>query len=166
MLKLKRQEALTRICSRHNTAGWRTYLGVAAIALIGIAGCADRNKDNIPESPATSGEVKKSVDNAGKAVENAAEKTGNVVSKAGDVAADAALTGKVKTALMANKMVDSSNINVDTKNGIIYLKGTVANEAQRKLAVAITQKTAAGHSINNLLKTAQQNPAGAKPVAG
>lgn len=122
---------------------------LAVVAVINVAGCADRNKDNVPESPATPGEVDKAVDKAGDAV-------GNTV----DAAGAAAKTPVIKSALAGNPSLKGSNIDVDSKETGITLSGTVKNEAQKKVAGEIAKKNAPGYTINNNLKVA----GGASPM--
>lgn len=159
MKEFSRQESLIEVSYKIRHASRMKCLGVGALALISAAGCADRNKDNIPESPATGGEINQTLDKAGDAATSAVEKAGDAAEKVGDAAGDAATTATVKSAIMANKTLDSTKINVDTKKNIVYLRGTVASDAQSKLAVAITKKSAPDHSINNLLKVAGKAPA-------
>ena len=43
----------------------------------------------------------------------------------GEVLSDAAITGKVKTALVATDIETLTRVDVDTVNGTVYLNGTV-----------------------------------------
>lgn len=47
---------------------------------------------------------------------------------------DAALTAKVKTALLADSKAPAMNVNVETKDGVVQLNGYVASNAQREAA--------------------------------
>lgn len=121
-------------------------------------------------------EAGRSVDRAGEAVENAAENTGAAVAEgarqAGEAVGGAArnagkevqdagqamsLTPKVKNALVADKQVDASTIDVDTsgEKDTVILKGTVRSAAEKSRAGQLAQKalTDAGSSFklkNNL----------------
>jgi hyperosmotically inducible protein len=53
---------------------------------------------------------------------------------------DAWITTKVKTDLLATPDVSGLAIDVDTKNGVVMLKGSVDNKAQVDKAVAVTKK--------------------------
>lgn len=123
---------------------WSTLLG--AVAVISVAGCADRNNNGQPDSAATSGEISKSVDKAGDAADSAGDAMKNVD--------DAAMTPKIKTALRANASLKGSNINVDSKDSGITLSGTVKNEAQKKVAGNIAKQNAPTYKITNNLKVA------------
>ena len=129
-------------------------LGV--VAVIGVAGCADRNENGQPDSPATSGEIANSVDKAGDA-------TGNAVSGAAGVMKnvdDAVMTPKIKSALGANVALAGSNINVDSKDSGVTLSGTVKNPAQKSLAEKIAKQQAPTYKITNNLKVS----GGASPM--
>lgn len=144
---------------------WSALLG--AVALISIAGCADRNKNGQPESPATSSEIDKTLDKAGdvasKAAENAEKAASNAVDSAGKAMKnvdDAAMTPKIQAAFLENASLRESKINVDSKDSGITLSGTVKNEAQKKLAGEIAKKNAPTYKITNNLKVS----GGASPV--
>lgn len=103
-------------------------------------------------------------DGAKKDAENAAEKTKEAADAAADKTKDAAAstgaavsgamqTGEVKTALVADKRIDASNINVDTDEGkkTVTLKGTVPSEAQKTMAAEVATAKAVGYTIVNEL---------------
>lgn len=143
------------------------HLLVCAPALIAgslfLTGCQDKNKNGVPESPATAPQIERSLENAGKTVEEGVQKAvpaiEKTVSKGADMAGDAVITGKVKAALIENKTISASEIDVTTKNKIVYLNGHVASNAQRALASQIARKAAgAGYPIKNGLKVAAKAP--------
>lgn len=78
--------------------------------------------------------------------------TGN----AADAVAGAAQTVDVKSALIADDRIDTSNINVDTDNdaNTVLLKGTVPTAEQRRLAEQIAGQHAKGYKIINQLTVA------------
>ena len=80
-------------------------------------------------------DAKKTAGNAGAAIDAATE------------------TIDVKTALMADDLVDASDINVDTfhETKIVVLKGTVPTAAQKTAAGRIAAKEAEGYKIDNQL---------------
>jgi hypothetical protein len=101
---------------------------------------------------------------ANEAQREADEKAQEARDKAREEAGDAARTGDskagaatetvdVKAALMADKTVDASNINVDTfpETRTVVLRGTVASEAQKQAAARIAQREAEGYKVDNLL---------------
>lgn len=71
------------------------------------------------------------------------------------VAADVTLTAKVKNALIVSK-VDTGSLNVDTKNGVVMLKGTVPSAQQKSLAEKIAKSTQGVKSVKNHLAVAKE----------
>ena len=61
------------------------------------------------------------------------------LSRTGEKITDAWITTKVKWFFMGEDALEGSNINADTANGVVTLKGTVKTDAGRKRAVALTQ---------------------------
>ena len=139
-------------------------LGVTMLALVG---CQDRNNNGQPDSVATGTQIEKTLDDAGKTIEKGVDKAVPVIEKTVEdgakIATDAATTGKVKTALMADKTISASEIDVDTKNRVVHLRGTVQNAAQKNLAGHIAKKQAGnGFSVKNELKVTGGKPATTK----
>lgn len=66
--------------------------------------------------------------------------TKKVAGRAADATQDAATTASVKTRIAAAKGVDASEIDVDTNDGVVTLRGRVdsADEAARAVRVAIS----------------------------
>ena len=121
-------------------------LGV--VAVIGVAGCADRNGNGQPDSPATGAEINNSLGKAGDATNNAVSGAAGAMKNVDD----AAMTPKIKTALGANAALAGSDINVDSKDSGITLSGTVKNPAQKSLAEKIAKQNAPTYKITNNLK--------------
>ncbi len=67
---------------------------------------------------------------------------------------DATTTAQVKIKLMANKNISASDINVDTRNHIVQLRGKVGSTAQRELAEYIARNTHGVHKVQNDLDIA------------
>ena len=90
--------------------------------------------------------TKDAAHDAGVATKNAAKDTGNAMD-------GAAQTAQIKTALMEDKAVDASGINVDT-NGTtktVTLKGHVPNAAQKAAAGRIAKSKAPDYTVVNNL---------------
>lgn len=64
---------------------------------------------------------------------------------------DAALTTKVKTAVLAEPGLKSLQINVDTKDAVVTLSGTVDNAELKSRAVQIAQGVQGVKSVNDNL---------------
>lgn len=74
-------------------------------------------------------------------VGKAAGKTKDAVSKTGEVITDAWITGRVKSRFIGEDSLKDSDINVDTDNHVVTLKGTVMSPAGRAKAVEIAKNT-------------------------
>jgi hyperosmotically inducible periplasmic protein len=73
------------------------------------------------------------------------------VKAAGRKVADAEITTSVKTKLLGTKDVIANDINVDTNEGVVTLKGSVPTEAQKTRAAEIARGTAGvKHVVNDL----------------
>ena len=70
------------------------------------------------------------MDKAGTAVATAGE-------KAYDATADAAVTAAVKTKFLADTSIAGLKIDVDTKDNVVTLNGTVASAAEKRRAVEV-----------------------------
>jgi len=76
--------------------------------------------------------------------------TSNQMSSAVD---DAAITAQVKTAIMAEPGLKSTNINVDTKDGAVTLTGTVPSAPLKDRAKEIASNVAGVKSVQDNLTT-------------
>ena len=76
--------------------------------------------------------------NADKSV---AERMKGGLNKAGEKISDAWITTKVKWFFMGENLLKGSDINVDTKDNIVTLKGTVKSQAGRVKAVQLAKDT-------------------------
>jgi len=152
---------------------------LAAAACAGLAGCdntaqgvkedAKENEAKVREEAAEAkadtaderAEAGDAVREAGRDVGDAAEKAGDAVAEAAKDVGAAAHAGKqtldVKTALMADKAIDASRIDVDTDENTktVTLKGTVPNAAQKASAERIARDKAEGYKIRNQLVVAK-----------
>jgi osmotically-inducible protein OsmY len=85
----------------------------------------------------------------------AAEKTKESLSRVGDTAGqivgDATITARVKAALVAEKNVRSTDIDVDTFQGKVILRGTVPDAEQIALAAEIARKVDGVKTVDNRL---------------
>jgi len=68
-----------------------------------------------------------------------------------DVSSDAALTAKVKTALSLNRRIPGNTINVDSKNGVVTLRGEVNDDETRTAAANIAQDTPGVQEVHDHL---------------
>jgi osmotically-inducible protein OsmY len=68
-----------------------------------------------------------------------AERTKNGLNKLGEKITDAWITTKVKWFFIGEDTLSGSDINADTTNGVVTLKGTVKTAEGKKRAVALAQ---------------------------
>lgn len=61
--------------------------------------------------------------------------TNDRVEEAGDAVSDTWITTKVKSSLLADDATPGMDIEVETKDGVVSLSGTVATEAEREMAI-------------------------------
>ncbi|HYW76701.1 MAG TPA: BON domain-containing protein [Gammaproteobacteria bacterium] len=73
------------------------------------------------------------------------------------VVADSAITTKIKAQLAADEGLSGSDIQVQTKNGVVTLSGTVADSALRKRAGQLASGTDGVKNVTNDIKVAPQD---------
>jgi len=81
----------------------------------------------------------------------AGSKTKDVASDTGEVINDAWITTKIKTEFVNEDALKGSDINVDTNDHVVTLKGTVATPAGKTRAEQIAKTTKGVHSVVNTL---------------
>jgi hyperosmotically inducible protein len=101
----------------------------ASLALL-VAGCDQPNRSS---------------DTTGQKIDRAADKmaatTKEATAKTVNAADDTAVTTKVKAALFAEPGLKTLQINVDTRDAIVTLEGTVDSDTLRQRAVQIASST-------------------------
>jgi hyperosmotically inducible protein len=70
----------------------------------------------------------------------------------GAVVDDAAITAKVKSALIGDQTTKAHKLDVDTKNGVVLLQGTVKSEAERSRANDLASGISGVTKVDNQLK--------------
>jgi hyperosmotically inducible periplasmic protein len=68
------------------------------------------------------------------------------------IAKDAAITGEVKSKLIAEPGIRSDQINVDTYEGIVTLRGEIANESQGATAERLARSVSGVKAVKTELK--------------
>lgn len=145
------------------------YLAVALMSGLSLAACsntaAGAKKDAEINSEKAANAVDKVEDKAApaareaaadtkEAVRDAAAGTKEAAREAGNAVAAAIETIDVKSALMADRTVDASHINVDTlhETKTVVLKGSVKTATQRDEAARIAAAEAPSYRIDNQLR--------------
>ena len=126
------------------------------VAGLGILACqgrdAEKQKEQAKETAREIGEEAK------KLGQQAADKAEELAQKAAEDAkhgtiASARYTLEIKAALMADRDIDASGIDVDTDapTKTVVLKGTVPTAAQKRAAERVAHEKAEGYRVRNLL---------------
>ena len=140
----------------------------AGFALVATAACDNTAAGARKDAEIAADETKRASEKAAEATAAAARDASDATKRAGEAVAEsaadatkdaaaataaAATTTSVKSALMANKSVDATKIDVDTDGSarIVTLRGSVPNEGQRVTAERIARAKAEGYTVVNQL---------------
>ena len=82
------------------------------------------------------------------------QETKNAAAKGGNAIKDSWITLKVHSQFIPEDTLEGSDIDVDTKRGVVSLNGTVANQAGKARAVAIAKATDGVNSVVDNLRVA------------
>jgi hyperosmotically inducible protein len=88
--------------------------------------------------------------------------------QSGNVFKDGWITMKIHSAFIPEQPLEGSNIDVDTTNGVVTLKGTVPTDAAKGRAVALAKATDGVKSVTDQLRVAPSDskPGVARETAG
>jgi osmotically-inducible protein OsmY len=141
------------------------FLAVALMSGLALAACsntaAGAKKDADVNADKTAAATEEAKDKADAAADKAAAESREAASDTKEAARDASGALKaavetidVKSALMADRTVDASHINVDTfhETKTVILKGSVKTATQRDEAARIAASEAPGYRIDNQLQ--------------
>jgi BON domain len=70
------------------------------------------------------------------------EQVATAANAAGELLEDGQLTAKIKSKMTLDDIVQARTINVDTKDGVVTVKGRVRTEAERQRALQLARETA------------------------
>jgi osmotically-inducible protein OsmY len=133
------------------------FLAIALLSGLTLAACSNTaagvEQDARENADKAAVAADKAEDKARPAAEEAAAETREAAREAGSAVAGAVETIDVKSALMADRTVDASHINVDTmhETKTVVLKGSVKTATQRDEAARIAAAEAPGYRIDNQL---------------
>lgn len=135
------------------------FLAIALMSGLSLAACSNTAAGVEQDARENADKAAGAADEARPAVEEAAAETKAAAREAGGAIAAAVETIDVKTALMADRTVDASHINVDTfhETKTVVLKGSVKTSTQRDEAARIAAAEAPSYRIDNQL-TVVPNP--------
>jgi len=100
---------------------------------------------------AQTSEIKKAGSKTKKAVKKAGHETKEGVSKTGEVITDGWITTHVKAKFVDEDLLKGSDIDVDTKDHVVTLKGTVTSAAGRARAAEQAKEVEGVHNVVNHL---------------
>ena len=128
------------------------YLAIALMGGLSLAACSNT-------AAGVEKDAERNADKAAAATRDASAATRDAAATTGGAVAAAVETIDVKSALMADRTVDASHINVDTfhETKTVVLKGSVKTATQRDEAARIAAAEATGYRIDNQL-TVVSNP--------
>lgn len=133
------------------------YLTLAALAVTtALTAC---NREQSSEAKAEYGETKNNASaNYDEAKDSASENYAQAKSEAREgyseasaTMSDATITAKVKSSIIAEPDIEAMNINVDTANGVVTLRGTVHSSAESDRVEEIARNTNGVKSVDNKL---------------
>ena len=139
------------------------YLAVALLSSLSLAACsntaAGAKKDAEENADKAAATAEATSEKAAAEGREAAAESKEAARDASGAVAAAIETVDVKSALMADRTVDASHINVDTfhETKTVVLKGSVKTATQRDEAARIAAAEAPGYRIDNQL-TVVPNP--------
>jgi hyperosmotically inducible protein len=122
-----------------NTTGVKRVVSKLVIETAGTTGKVDKKDDKLKveikdDTKETKDKIKEKAGQAKDATKDAAVKTK-------DVTADATITSAVKTKLLADTTVGGLKIDVDTKDNVVTLTGTVKSAAEKAEAIRLAKTT-------------------------
>jgi hyperosmotically inducible protein len=124
----------------------RLHIALAAtFAALALAGCDRETKQEVKEAGTA---VKREAKEAGAEVKQSLAKVGETT---GQVLEDAAVTAKVKAALIAEKDIKSRDITVETFQGKVVLKGAVPDRTQADRVAKLAASVEGVKAVENRL---------------
>jgi hyperosmotically inducible protein len=129
---------------------FRTLIVAGAVmAAAGLTGCDRAPDDRTSSQPPPTGPVTKAP--AAPTAPGAAPVAPAPDRSAGRAIDDAGITAKVKAALLAEKGVNGTSIDVDTSQGAVTLSGRVPDQSQVDRAVEVARNIEGVKAVNNNL---------------
>jgi hyperosmotically inducible protein len=142
----------------------RTYTivmaGLGAVALAGTAALpAAAQQSTGQEIKQESREAGQEVKQGARQAAQDAKQESKDAKRSGRPLSDAWLTAKTKLALFGDDRVSGTNINVDTKDGVVTLKGQVDDQAEKERAVEVARKVEGVREVRDQLGVKRQSGA-------
>ena len=103
-----------------------------------------------PEASQAIGRVNETLAKAASAIESSAAAS-QALTQVGEAVEDGVITAKVKAALLVDPDVKGLQVDVDTRDGVVTLKGSADKAASRDNAVRIARDTRGVKSVDSQL---------------
>ncbi|AHM75863.1 molecular chaperone OsmY [Yersinia hibernica] len=100
------------------------------------------------------------------AVDSAGAKLDSSMKKVDNYMGDSAATAKVKSALLEEKTLKSTDISVETSHGVVTLSGFVSSQAEAETAVDIAKNIEGVKSVSDKLHVKDQKSQSVSEYAG
>jgi hypothetical protein len=121
-------------------------IGCAAVL---VTGCPQREAETTTAPPGTTAPGPPGGGPSG--APDTGATTGDATTRTpGEAVSDVTMTAKVKNALMVSK-VDTGQLDVDTKEGVVTLKGSVPTASQKALAEKVAKQVEGVTTVKNQL---------------
>ena len=139
-----------------DTKGVKSVKNNLKLETVGTTGTTTTDDDKVKvkvkdDTKETAAKVKEKSKDAGdktkEVSKDAAQKTKDAAVKTKDVTADASITSAVKTKLLADTKVGGLKIDVDTKDNVVTLTGTVNSAAEKAEAIRLAKTTTGVKSV-------------------
>lgn len=132
-------------------------IAVTSVFALNLAACdqkpsAEKIGKDIDRAVGKAGQqMEQAANTAGKKIEQATDAAGKTITEAGKTIDDAALTAKVKSALIAEPGLKALAIDVDTSGGVVTLHGATNTPENRDKAAQVASNVQGVKSVKNNL---------------
>jgi len=116
------------------------------------------NRIVVDQAAATTGTAATAKEKTKEGAEKVVDKTKEGLSKTGEVITDAWITTRVKSKFVGEDLLKGSDINVDTNDHIVTLKGTVMAAAARARAIEQAKEVEGVHKVVDHLTIGPKKP--------
>ena len=122
-------------------------ISLSVLFAIGLSACDNRDNDNrgVAGTTGTSGSPARTGESAGAKLDRATDQAGAAID-------DAAITAKVKAALVAEPGLSAMQINVDTDKGVVTLSGSIDSLSNSEKAKTLAVSVAGVKGVENRLQ--------------
>ena len=138
---MKMQETL-----KPNNLSDKVFCVVLMSAIFGLAGC---QKEGTAEKAGK--KIDQATENTGKTLEKAKQSLSGKAEKTGEYLDDSAITAKIKADIISDSLLNASQINVTTTNGVVNLSGIVDSQQSIEKALEIARANQNAKSVESSL---------------